>query len=111
MIYDKDPYLEPFQRVITARYQEIVRRKQEIAGYGQPLSGKANNHLFYGVHREKKERVFREWLPNAVSLYLIGECNGWREDPEYAFRPLNPDGVDPEQSAQNQSAQKGKKGV
>ncbi len=88
MIYEKDSYLEPFKAVITARYQEVVRRKQELAGYGGRLSDKANNHLFYGVHRVRNERVFREWLPNAVSLYLIGECNGWREDPEYAFRPI-----------------------
>lgn len=57
MIYEKDSYLEPFKAVITARYQEVVRRKQELAGYGGRLSDKANNHLFYGVHRVKNERV------------------------------------------------------
>lgn len=88
MIFDKDPYLEPYIRVISRRYQEVVRKGQELAGYGNLLKDRVNNHLYYGVHRERNERVFREWMPNAVSLYLIGECNGWREDPEYAFRPV-----------------------
>lgn len=88
MIFDWDPYLEPYRQVIVKRYQAVIRKKQELAGYNQLLKDKMNNHLFYGVHREKQERVFREWMPNAKSLYLVGECNGWREDPDYAFKPL-----------------------
>lgn len=88
MIFDHDTYLVPYRDIILGRWREIVRKRQELAGYGGRLADSVNNHLYYMAHAEKGFRVFREWMPNAVSLYLIGDCNGWREEPEYAFRPL-----------------------
>ena len=73
MIFDKDPYLMPYRDQIEKRYRELVIRKQELAGYGRRLSDAVNNHLYYGVHADKKEVVFREWAPNATAIYLIGD--------------------------------------
>ena len=88
MIYDKDKYLEPFRQTIDERYRLLVRRKQEIAGYGKKISDAVNNHLFYMLHREKKEWVFREWAPNATGIYLIGDFNGWKVSEQYAFSSI-----------------------
>lgn len=62
-------------------------RKQELAGYGRRLADAVNNHLFYGVHKDGKEVVFREWAPNATAIYLIGEMNGWRKDERFRLQP------------------------
>lgn len=89
MIFDTDKYLEPYKEAILGRHETLVRRKQEIAGYGKPLSSAVNNHLYYILHKEKKEWVFREWAPGATAIYLIGEFNSWKKEPEYAFHPLS----------------------
>ena len=83
MIYDSDPYLAPYRERIDRRYRNIVFQKQETAGYGRRLTDAVNNHLYYGVHREKDSVVFREWAPNATAVYLIGDVNGWRKDERY----------------------------
>ena len=83
MIYDSDPYLASYKGQIDARYRRLVFARQELAGYGRPLSDVANNHLYYGVHREKDSLVFREWAPNATAIYLIGDVNGWKKDDRY----------------------------
>ena len=88
MIFDKDPYLMPYRDQIEKRYRELVIRKQELAGYGRRLSDAVNNHLYYGVHADKKEVVFREWAPNATAIYLIGDFNGWRKDEKYRLNSV-----------------------
>ena len=88
MIFDKDPYLMPYRGQIEKRYRELVIRKQELAGYGRRLTDAVNSHLYYGVHAEKKEVVFREWAPNATAIYLIGDFNGWRKDERYRLNSV-----------------------
>ena len=83
MIYDSDPYLSQYRDRIDRRYRSIILRRQEIAGYGGRLSDAANNHLYYGVHKEKNTLVFREWAPNATAVYLIGDVNGWKKNERY----------------------------
>ena len=41
-IWKKDPWLEPFGKVVERRNQQIIIRKQEIAGYGKPLKDAVN---------------------------------------------------------------------
>ena len=88
MIYDTDPYLSPYRGQIDRRYRELVIRKQELAGYGKRLADAVNNHLYYGVHADGREVVFREWAPNATAVYLIGDVNGWRKDEKYRLRSV-----------------------
>ncbi|PKO97267.1 MAG: hypothetical protein CVU12_00710, partial [Bacteroidetes bacterium HGW-Bacteroidetes-7] len=49
-----DPWLEPFSRTILERYQKVIVRGLEIAGYGKTLSSAVNSHLYYGVHSHGK---------------------------------------------------------
>ena len=78
-IFERDSYLEPYKKIITERYQQLIIAKENIAGYGNTLSSAINNHLFYGVHAEGKFRVFREWAPNASDIWVIGDFNGWKK--------------------------------
>ena len=86
-IYQTDPWLEPFRPAIDARHERILAEKKKLAG-DRPLSEAVNNHLYYGLHRDRKGWVIREWAPGATRIYLIGECNNWKRTPDYAFTPV-----------------------
>ena len=59
-IWKKDPWLEPYGKIVERRNQQIVIRKQEIAGYGKPLKDAVNGAMYYCLHREAGAWVFRE---------------------------------------------------
>ena len=86
-IYQTDPWLEPFRSAIDARHERILADKRKLAG-DRPLADVADNHLYYGLHKEKGSWVIREWAPSATRIYLIGECNNWKRTPDYAFTPV-----------------------
>jgi 1,4-alpha-glucan branching enzyme len=85
-IWIDDPYLQPYSREIFRLHEKIAIKHQELAGYGNPLYRYVNSHLYYGVHKNEESIVFREWAPNASAIFLVGDINGWRKNPEYAFR-------------------------
>ncbi len=82
-----DPYLQPYEQAIEARYGYAVRREKELTG-GAPLSDWADGYLYFGLHRTKKGWALREWAPNATAIYIIGDMNGWAKDEKYRLQPL-----------------------
>ena len=88
MIYDTDPYLMPFKEAIDARHRRIQADRDRFSKDGS-LSAGINNHLYFGLHREKDGNwVFREWAPNASRIWLIGECNNWHRTEGWALQPV-----------------------
>ncbi|MBQ7623267.1 MAG: alpha amylase C-terminal domain-containing protein [Bacteroidales bacterium] len=87
MIYDTDPYLEPWKEAIDSRHARILGCLGKLARGGK-LTNAVNNHLYYPLHREGGEWVLREWAPNATRIYLIGDCNNWKRTSAYAFKPV-----------------------
>jgi len=87
MIYDTDPYLVPYKKAIDTRHRRIREARDRMAPHGR-LCDVLNNHLYYGVHREGREWVFREWAPNANRIYLIGEFNNWKRVASYELKPV-----------------------
>ena len=88
MIYDTDPWLAPYKEAIDARHRRILEAVDDIAVDGS-LSKGLNNHLYYGMHRTAEgDWIFREWAPNAVKIYLIGEFNNWKRTEAYALKPV-----------------------
>lgn len=88
MFFAGDKWLEPFEKELTARYERLITKKEEIAGQGRRLAGAVNNHLYYGVFREGKEWVFREWAPHLSGICVVGDFNNWECREEYAMRPV-----------------------
>lgn len=87
-IYETDPWLEPWKESIDDRHERILECKRKLAGEGK-LSDACNNHIYYGLHREKDGSwVFREWAPNATRIYLIGDFNNWKRSAAYALQPV-----------------------
>lgn len=86
--YEKDSWLKPYQEIIIRRSNNIKWRKDSLAGRGGRLYDSINNHLYYMLHNDGKDWLFREYAPNATKVYLIGDFNGWKITQEYALQPL-----------------------
>ncbi len=84
-----DSWLEPFLPVIRRRHEKSLLKELEFTGRQQRLSDVFNNHLYFGLHRtEDGNWVFREWAPNAVAIYLIGESNEWQKRENFRLSPI-----------------------
>ena len=90
-----DGYLKPFEAAIRGRAQRAADRMQELTQGKCSLADWANAHNYYGLHKEPiirsaptpqtytYEWVFREWAPHATSMWLVGDFNGWKIDPDF----------------------------
>jgi hypothetical protein len=72
-----DSWLEPFSTTIISRLDNAQQAEQKLL-HGQSLSDFAQGHKWYGLHRENKKWIIRDWAPNATAIYLIGQFNNWR---------------------------------
>ena len=87
-IYETDPWLEPFRGLMDERSHRFLEEAGRLVPGGAFSEG-INNHLYYGIHRmEDGGWVFREWAPNAVRIYLIGDFNNWKRVDAYALKPV-----------------------
>ena len=100
-----DGYLKPFEAAIRGRAQRAADRMRELTQGKCSLADWANAHNYYGLHKVKVrgegeqrmddfhcststpdfgyEWVFREWAPHATSMWLVGDFNGWKIDPDF----------------------------
>ena len=86
-----DRYLAPFEGAIRGRAKRAADRVSELTG-GKSLADWANAHNYFGLHRDRRGWVFREWAPHATSMWLIGDFNSWKVNPDFElFRIPNSD--------------------
>ena len=84
-----DPYLKPYEGAIRGRAEHAYARAEELTCGKGTLAGWASAHEYYGLHRVTKPRskkwnwVFREWAPNATSMWLVGDFSNWKIDPRF----------------------------
>ncbi|NPA35715.1 MAG: 1,4-alpha-glucan-branching enzyme [Chlorobi bacterium] len=78
-----DPWLSPFATHIESRVQKFRQKLDDIEEFSGTLKDFASGHLFFGLHRNQKGWIFREWAPNAIHIYLIGDFSDWKALPEY----------------------------
>ena len=83
-----DGYLKPFEAAIRGRAQRAANRAAELTGGKQSISDWANAHNYFGLRKVKVEGegeqwCFREWAPHATSMWLVGDFNGWKIDPDF----------------------------
>ncbi|MDR1135874.1 MAG: alpha amylase C-terminal domain-containing protein [Clostridiales Family XIII bacterium] len=77
-IFDIDPLLKSFRADIGLRMRSYESMKKRLlGGEYESLSSYANGHMFFGFHRAENAWVYREWAPNARSVCLFGDFNGW----------------------------------
>ncbi len=72
-----DPGLRPYQHDIELRMGNYSRKLAQLLNSHKTLSDFANGAAYFGIHREGKGWVYREWAPAAQHLWLMGDFNGW----------------------------------
>ncbi|MCM1489417.1 MAG: alpha amylase C-terminal domain-containing protein [Muribaculum sp.] len=89
-ILRNDPWLEPFEAAIVGRHEDVKKKLEDItSGTNGSLTDFANAYKYFGLHKEKKGWVFREYAPNATGITLIGTFNGWTPSPEYDLKKID----------------------
>ncbi len=84
-----DSWLEPFENAIRGRHDHAAWKLNQLTLNGKrSLSDFASGHLYYGLHKTNNGWVFREWAPNALEIYLIGDFNGWQENEDYKLKHI-----------------------
>ena len=86
--------------LLNGVYAGSLRRRQEYcAVYKQRMLAEqglldfADWHLYFGLHRlPGGDWIFREWLPAASAVFLLGDFNAWQAKPAYALQAVD-DGV------------------
>lgn len=53
--------------------------KNDLAPYLFHQGTNFHSYEYFGVHKNDNGYVFRVWAPNAESVYLVGDFNGWDE--------------------------------
>jgi len=88
-----DTYLTPHLKTIQRRLQAIEDTTVRLLSAGAAsLSDLAAGHTYYGLHRLETTWVFREWAPNAETVYLIGDMSSWQVAEAFALRRINTNG-------------------
>ncbi|MCF6366812.1 MAG: alpha amylase C-terminal domain-containing protein [Bacteroidales bacterium] len=81
-LINADSYLEPFADRIKLRIGKAKDKEKELTK-GQNLSDFANAHNIYGLHETKSFWIYKDWLPNAHSVYLVGDFSKWQAIDEF----------------------------
>ena len=72
-----DPWLGPHSGDIELRMNRFKEKRWQIAGGAETLTDFANGAMYYGFHRTESGWVFREWMPGADEVCLMGDFNEW----------------------------------
>lgn len=88
MIYNSDKWLKPYKKEIDNWHNLLIEKKNKIAPGNMPLKDAVNNYLYYGVHKDNGNWVFREWAPNATALYIICDKSDWRPQQEFRMEKI-----------------------
>ena len=78
-----DGMLAPYEGAIRGRAQHAHARANELTGGKMSLAEWASAHEYYGLHKTPEGWVFREWAPNATSMWLVGDFTDWKIDPRF----------------------------
>lgn len=94
MFFADDPLLMKYRDAIEGRHNYYLQRLKRLTGSKKgKLSDFADGHHYFGLHQTADSRwVFREWLPYATKVYLIGDFNGWQEREGFALQRINAHG-------------------
>ena len=88
-LVQNDSWLEPYEEAIRGRHDHALWKLNQLTNNGRrSLSDFATGHLYYGLHKQTRGWVFREWAPNATDIYLVGDFNNWQEDEHYRCKRI-----------------------
>jgi 1,4-alpha-glucan branching enzyme len=79
-ITEIDPWLAPHAGDIELRMNRFKEKRWQLVGDASTISDFANGFLYFGFHRTEQGWVFREWLPGADEVRLLGDFNQWNRE-------------------------------
>eukprot|EP00929_Paragymnodinium_shiwhaense_P042980 TRINITY_DN22156_c0_g2_i1.p1 TRINITY_DN22156_c0_g2~~TRINITY_DN22156_c0_g2_i1.p1 ORF type:complete len:1969 (-),score=563.19 TRINITY_DN22156_c0_g2_i1:210-6116(-) len=86
-IFELDPTLKPCEGQIWDRVNGYKHYKENLEKNEGGLLKFSEGYKIFGFNRVEGGYVYREWLPNAKQVFLIGDFNEWANT-----TPLQPDG-------------------
>ncbi len=92
-LLSKDPLLSPYEKVLKRRASYINEMEKRLTQGRMSLSDFASGHEYFGLHFRNNEWIFREWAPNAVAIYMVGDMTGWLEKKAFALERISDEGV------------------
>eukprot|EP00127_Corallochytrium_limacisporum_P006304 Clim_evm15s225 gene=Clim_evmTU15s225 len=78
-LYKMDGYLKPFDGYIRYRYDHYIRFKRRIQESEGGLDAYTRGYENHGICTRPDGVYYREWVPNAQEVYLVGEFNNWEK--------------------------------
>lgn len=84
-ITENDKYLKPFEPQIIERLEKAEAKEKEICGENS-LKDFANAHFYYGLFKTNDGWIYRDWLPNANEVFLIGDFSDWKPQTEFKLQ-------------------------
>lgn len=81
-IVAKDDWLKPVEGEINYRHNLYMERLEQLESGAESLSSYANGYLYFGLHYDSRAKGwwFREWLPEAYSVHIMGDFNHWNRE-------------------------------
>ncbi|CAE7772101.1 SBE2.2 [Symbiodinium microadriaticum] len=76
-VFDVDPTLKCVGDLIWERVKSFRWWKDELEKLEGGIAKFAQGHHKFGFTRQETSITYREWLPNAKQVFLIGEFNKW----------------------------------
>jgi 1,4-alpha-glucan branching enzyme len=83
---EKDDNLKHFAEPIAGRIQRAYEKERELLGNYNSLDEFAVGYLYFGLHRNNKNWIIREWAPNATEIFLLGDFSEWKCRDEYRLQ-------------------------
>ncbi len=88
-----DAFLQSFIGELEKRHENYLTVKKRLTANNlEKLSDFAMAHYYYGLHKGKKQWVFREWAPNAEEIYLVGDFSNWELQQDFKLQKINAHG-------------------
>ncbi len=79
-IVERDEWLRPAEEALNARWTRYTERKKDIIRASSSLTDYANGYRYFGWQWDASLDGwwFREWLPEALDVYIFGDFNNWQ---------------------------------
>jgi len=87
-LLQSDPYLKPYENIIARRLLNIETTEKRLTSDKITLADFAAGHEYFGLHYADEHWVLREWAPNAIQIFLVGNMTGWQQKEEFGLHRL-----------------------
>lgn len=76
-VVEGDPMLAEYEGHLRYRYNQFLTKKLAIDQHEGGLDSFSKGYEKFGFTKEGNDIVYREWVPAAKAVQLVGDFNGW----------------------------------